>query len=127
MILYRCDRAKETMEEARVLAEIKHWNSCVNRLYYACFYSVTALLLLNDLSSSKHRGTRSFFNQYFVRTKQIPEELAEIYNDLFERRQEGDYVDMIRFEADEVLPWIRQAEEFINYILNLVNQKLENM
>jgi len=62
LILYRIVRAKETLEDARILAGSKRWNACVNRLYYACFYAVSALLIQNDLSSSKHTGVRSLFN-----------------------------------------------------------------
>ena len=36
-INYRFQRAKESFEEALILAENKHWNTVVNRLYYACF------------------------------------------------------------------------------------------
>jgi uncharacterized protein (UPF0332 family) len=54
LIKYRIDRAREALEEARVLAGSGHWNTCVNRLYYACFYAVSALLSKHDLSSSKH-------------------------------------------------------------------------
>jgi uncharacterized protein (UPF0332 family) len=33
-------------------------------------------------------------------------DLARIYNDLFERRQEGDYIDFVSFGESQVLPWI---------------------
>jgi uncharacterized protein (UPF0332 family) len=33
LILYRLSRARETVEEARILADANHWNACVNRLY----------------------------------------------------------------------------------------------
>lgn len=56
LIQYRIARAKETLEEAGVLSSSGHWNACVNRLYYACFYAVSALLTKHDLSSSKHSG-----------------------------------------------------------------------
>ena len=36
LINYRIARARETLEEARVLADTGHWNASVNRLYYAC-------------------------------------------------------------------------------------------
>jgi hypothetical protein len=32
LIQHRLQRARETLEEARLLAEIKHWNAAVNRL-----------------------------------------------------------------------------------------------
>jgi len=39
-INYRFHRAKESFEEALILADNEKWNTVVNRLYYSCFYSV---------------------------------------------------------------------------------------
>ena len=71
---YRIKRALETLEDARVLAQSSRWNACVNRLYYACFYAVSALLLQKGLSSSKHTGVRSLFNQHYVKPRNVPRE-----------------------------------------------------
>jgi uncharacterized protein (UPF0332 family) len=71
-IQYRVARAREALDEAEILADSGHWNACVNRLYYDCFYAVSALLSKHDLSSSKHSGLRSFFNHNFVKTGIIP-------------------------------------------------------
>jgi uncharacterized protein (UPF0332 family) len=59
LIQYRLEKANQTLEDAKLLANAKRWNPCVNRLYYACFYAVSALLAKNEFSSSKHacRGT----------------------------------------------------------------------
>jgi len=62
LIRYRLSRAEETLEEARLLAENKHGNAAVNRLYYACFYAVLALLIRDGRYSSKHSGVRALFN-----------------------------------------------------------------
>jgi uncharacterized protein (UPF0332 family) len=89
LIHYRPDRAQESLEDARLLAEANRWNACVNRLYYSCFYAVSALLVRDGLSSSRHTGVRSLLNRHYVRTGKVPRDLACVYNDLFERRQEG--------------------------------------
>jgi hypothetical protein len=52
----------------------------------------------------------------------MPRDLARVYNDLFERRQEGDYADFVRFQADQVRPWIPQTEAFIAYIKALLSK-----
>ena len=80
IVQHRLRRAHEALEDARILARADRWNPCVSRLYYACFYAVSALLLLHDLSSSKHTGVRSLFNQHLVRTDMISKPLAEVYN-----------------------------------------------
>jgi uncharacterized protein (UPF0332 family) len=89
LVRYRLARAHETLEDARILARAGRWNACVNRLYYVCFYGVSALLVRDGLSSSKHTGVRSLFNRHYVKTGKIPKDLARIYNDLFERMQGG--------------------------------------
>jgi uncharacterized protein (UPF0332 family) len=122
LIQYRIARAKEALEEAGVLAGSYHWNACVNRLYYACFYAVSALLSTHDLNSSKHSGVRSFFNRHFVKTGIIPKETAEIYNSLFERRQEGDYEVFVMFTETDVKPWLKETESFVNVIINQTEQ-----
>jgi uncharacterized protein (UPF0332 family) len=125
LVSYRLQRARETLADARILADASRWNPCVNRLYYACFYAVSALLIQEGLSSSKHTGLRSLFNRHFVKTNKVPKEKARIFNDLFERRQEGDYVDFVSFEESQVLPWIPEAETFVENIAVLIEKGKE--
>ena len=113
VVLYRLTRATETLEDACILADAGRWNACVNRLYYACFYAVSALLVRHGLSSSKHAGVRSLFNRKYVKMGKIPKDLARIYNDLFERRQEGDYIDFVTFQESQVLPWISEQNDLL--------------
>ena len=122
LFFYRLERAQETLEDARILANSERWNACVNRLYYACFYAVSALLIKEGYSSSKHTGVRSLFNLHFVKTGVVRKELARIYNDLFERRQESDYTDFITFKESQVQPLIPQAEEFVERISILIHE-----
>ena len=125
LVSYRLQRARETLADARILADASRWNPCVNRLYYACFYAVSALLVQKGLSSSKHTGLRSLFNRHFVKTNKVPKEKARIFNDLFERRQEGDYVDFVSFEESQVLPWLPEAEAFVENIAVLIEKGKE--
>jgi len=123
LVLHRMTRAFDALEDARILSRAGRWNACVNRLYYACFYAVSALLILDGLSSSKHAGVRSLFNRQYVKTGKIPKDFSRIYNDLFERRQECDYIDFVSFQESQVLPWISKAEELIGYIDSLVQKQ----
>lgn len=117
---HRLSRAVETLDDARLLADAERWKSCVNRLYYACFYAASALLARYDMSSSKHAGVLSLFNLHFVKTGKIVRENAEIYNDLFDDRQEGDYTDFVSFTRDQVVPQIEKVSMFIEKIKVLI-------
>ncbi|MGA2732681.1 MAG: HEPN domain-containing protein [Syntrophobacteraceae bacterium] len=123
LVLYRLDRAHQTLEEAQMPADAGRWNVCVNRLYYACFYAVSALLAKDSLASSKHRGVRSLFNKHYVQRGKVPREVARIYSRLFERRQEGDYIDFVYFKETDVIPWISDAERFVEHITALAQNE----
>lgn len=44
LVRYRLARAKESLGEARLLLANGHIRTAVNRIYYACFYAVSARL-----------------------------------------------------------------------------------
>ena len=67
LIRYKLSRAEETLAEAKVMLQTSHPYGAANRIYYACFYAVTALLLTQNLSSSKHSGVIALFNRHFVK------------------------------------------------------------
>ena len=120
LIRYRLERAQEALGEVKLLAEGEYWNTCTNRLYYACFYVVNALLLAHGLSSSKHSGVRSAFNHRFVKSGIVPKEFGRLYNDLYENRQESDYQDLVRMNHERVNAWFPQVEKFVEAITKLV-------
>jgi uncharacterized protein (UPF0332 family) len=122
IVRYRAQRAQETLEDARILARAERWQPCVNRLYYACFYAVSALLYKHDQASSKHSGVRSLFNRHFVMAGKVSKPLAQLYNDLFSRRQESDYLDFVRFEASQVQPLLAAAAQFVEAITALIDE-----
>jgi len=70
------ERAEETLEEAALMLEKGHVNTAVNRLYYACFYAVNALLLTRELSSARHSGVRTLFHQYFIKSSEVSPSLG---------------------------------------------------
>jgi uncharacterized protein (UPF0332 family) len=63
------------------------------------------------------------FNLHFVKTGIVPKDYAKTFNDLFERRQESDYVDYVRFTERQVHPKVEQDEEFVAFINNLIQKE----
>ena len=118
---YRFERARGALKVAELSAKAKEYNSCANRLYYAAFYAVNALLMKYDRSSSKHTGVRAIFNKDFVKTGIVPKEFGILFNDLFESRQECDYKDLFFIAAEEIEPLIPKVKEFIDFIENLIS------
>ena len=111
-------RARDTYEDAQILAKKNRWNSTINRLYYAAYYAVMAILLTADLKPTTHNGSKSNFTEYFIKTKRIPKEYGKIYSQLFTWRQKGDYDDLYDFDKEKVNPYFKPVLELINLIEN---------
>ena len=122
LVAYRMERAREALSEARLLFQAGHLNTYVNRLYYACFYAVSALLVNRGMSTSKHGHLRSLLHRDFVKTGLIPTELGRHFDRLFSNRQEGDYADFVVFKADEVEPWMTESKAFVDYVESLIGR-----
>ncbi|MFH0812683.1 MAG: HEPN domain-containing protein [Pseudomonadota bacterium] len=122
LIEYRLNRAKEVLKEAEVMAEMNHWETCINRLYYACFYAVSAVLLKHGLASSKHTGVRGLFNTHFIVTGIIPKDYGRLYNLLFKYRQQSDYEDFFTIDEAIVKQWIEEAKAFVDLISESISQ-----
>lgn len=111
LIEYRLIRAKDTLDDAHILAEKSKLNSTINRLYYAAYYAVTALLLKSDIRTTTHNGVKSYFSEYFVKTNIISKDLGKIYSQLFTWRHKGDYDDLFDFDKDKVMPYFEPVKE----------------
>jgi uncharacterized protein (UPF0332 family) len=123
LVKYRLFRARDTFEDAQILADKQKWNSTINRLYYASYYAVMALLLDSDLNPSTHNGAKSNFTEHYIKTNLISKEYGKIYSQLFTWRQKGDYDDMFDFSEDKVLPYFEPVSKLIELIANIINSK----
>jgi len=126
LINYRINRAFETLKEAEKMVENQFWNASINRIYYACFYSVSALLLKKDIDTSTHRGIRQMFGLHFVQTGIVTRELAKFFSDLYDRRQTGDYDDFIFYDKETSFSLLLLAEEFVNEIDRLLKSETQH-
>lgn len=120
-IKYRIDRANETIEEVRVHIDNKFWNTAINRMYYACFYAVSALLAKDKIDVSSPSGVRQKFGENFVKTGLIDRDLAKHFTELFEKRHKGDYNDFYDYDEETVLRLYPVSQRFIAEITNILD------
>ncbi len=66
LVQYRLERGVNSLEEAQYMAKGGYYNAAINRLYYACYYAVVALLLKNDIPAQTHHGVRSMLGLHFT-------------------------------------------------------------
>ncbi len=120
LVEYRINKAKETLSEVNIHIKNQFWNTAVNRLYYACYYAVIALLVKNKIKALTHTGARQMFGLHFVKTGIIDKEMGKFYSDIFDKRQTGDYDDFVTFTEEEVKSLLPPAKKLIGKIEKLL-------
>lgn len=94
-------------------------HASVNRMYYACFYAVSALLLSEGVSCSRHAGVISLLNERWVKPGRLPKDAGRLLATLFAARQEADYADMAVFEDEVVADWLARARGFVTTLAGI--------
>jgi uncharacterized protein (UPF0332 family) len=96
------EKAEEALASAQLELNAGHTNFAVNRLYYACFYAVTALLLRDGKQFARHSAVKSEFIRTYIKPTRIDVKWNKFYQKLFDDRQESDYIPTSAFEASDV-------------------------
>jgi uncharacterized protein len=123
LVQYRMLRPRESLKDAEILVKEERWSSAANRMYYACFYAVSAYLAFRGLKATTHSGLKSAFNQELVKTGKIVKSEGVLFNKLFSLRQEADYEDFTEIKADEITPMLPEVERLIFEIDELIKKE----
>jgi len=123
LVDYRLQKAKETFAEVAILIENKLWRFAANRLYYACYYAASALLIQNAKEARTHSGVKNLLSSYYVKENKIDKSMIKAYGRLFNMRQRGDYEDWAIIEENDIVPLIEPAKQFIETIEKLILEK----
>ncbi|MHB9036614.1 MAG: HEPN domain-containing protein [Armatimonadota bacterium] len=123
-IRYRLAKARQTLDEAKYLLDGEFTTGVANRLYYACFYAVSSLLLSDGRASSKHSGVMSMFDRFWVKCGRVPAEMGEFYHLMFKQRQKGDYEDLFSFDVVDLREWLAEAEMFVSHIVGQLQDSI---
>lgn len=113
IVRYWWDRAQESLGAARRELAADSYNFAMNRIYYALFYAVSALLLEGGHRFKKHSGVRAAFNRHIIKTGRMEQRHGNLYNEVFDERQAGDYVAFTKFDAQYLQEKIDACEQFL--------------
>jgi len=117
------EKADDALASAELELKAGHTNFAVNRLYYACFYVVTALLLRDGKQFARHSAVKAEFVRTYVKSGLVDAKWNTFYQKLFDDRQEGDYIPTAAFEQSDVSTGIQDAREFIDLIRSLLGSR----
>lgn len=112
IVRYRIENAHRTIDEVSTHIENGFYNTAINRMYYACYYAASALLVANKIVTKSHDGVRQMFSLHFVKTGLVPKDFGRFYNNLFEKRGTGDYEDLFDHTLVTCEEYYPKAKEF---------------
>jgi len=113
------EKAEQAVSSARQVLGAGDTGLATNRVYYACFYAASAVLLSRRLAFVKHTGVRGAIHRHLVRTGLLPPEMGRFYDAAFAERHEADYNAMASFEPEIVAERIAQAEQLVSLMASL--------
>lgn len=122
----RLEIAHERLTTAKAMLELGDYKASANRLYYAIFSAMRAVLALDGFDSKKHSGIIARFRQSYIKTGVFDTEMSKIIDDLEVIREDSDYDDFYIILKEDVEIQAKRAEYFVSevesYLQNQYNQ-----
>ncbi|MDD6001238.1 MAG: HEPN domain-containing protein [Bacteroidales bacterium] len=126
VVKFRIDKALRAYREAKGVLNLGYWETIANRLYYAAYNAVSALLIANGDIAQTHSGVIHIFGLHFITTGKFSSEDGRLYHKLFTMRQTGDYDDTYGLMEDDVRPFVEPTGEFIERVIQMANTLLDD-
>lgn len=120
IVLYRLEKAANTLEYAQRNLNYGMYSVAANRLYYAFYYAASALLISVKIEAHSHSGVQSMMHLHFVKTGKLSEDDGILMRRLFVMRQSSDYEDFVDYQKEDIEPLLPLTEALINKIKEFV-------
>lgn len=122
LVALELKKARETYDEIEILVTANRLNGAANRMYYAVFHAVCALLIHDGIQVNTHKGSHALFSQQYIKTGILPREYGQLYNQLQTMREESDYNCAYDVEFDELQQRLEPTRRIIEDIERLVKK-----
>jgi uncharacterized protein (UPF0332 family) len=116
------EKSRTTIKKVEFLVENSEYQLAVNRIYYGIYYSLSALAIKHQYSTSKHAQLIGWFNRTFVKVGAIEKEFSKMIRKAFENRMEGDYNVFADFSKEEVEQSLKEMKIVIQALDKLIKE-----
>lgn len=115
------EKSRRTFSEIDILRQASLWDNIANRLYYAAFHAVIALLINDGHPVGTHQGAVVMLHQHYVKTGVLSKEDGAFYSQLQTLREKADYNCTYYATEQDTLPRIALTEAFIEKVIGLIS------
>jgi uncharacterized protein (UPF0332 family) len=113
--------AKDELDCAKNLSENGFYRGAINHCYCTCLWLVRGLLIAKEVYTKSHNGASMLFYEHYVKSGDVPREMASIVKKLLDERQTAQYDITGKFTKEDVKEIIELAETFLNFITSKFN------
>lgn len=122
VVTLEMEKVGKTLIQVGTLVDNDLWDLVANRLYYALFHAVSALLIHDHHEVGTHRGAVNKFSLFYVKTGLFTKEEGRLYSRLQRLREDGDYNCYMDVEKDEVEEYLQPTLQLIEKIKNYIRR-----
>lgn len=123
VVRLQLEKAHANVNQIPLLCEAGYWDNVANRLYYALFHAVSALLISDGHNVGSHRGAVGAFGQNYVTTGIFTIEEGKHYSRLQSLREKADYNCAYNATEKDVVPKIEPTRLLIEKIEKYIYRK----
>ena len=123
IIRLELEKADSIFAENEGLVEKGYWNTLANRLYYALFHAVSALLVSDGREVGSHKGAAIRFHQYYVKTGIFTEEEGSFFSQMETLREKSDYNCFFNVTETDIVSKIAPTSSFIEKVKQYVTEQ----
>ncbi|MBO4660696.1 MAG: HEPN domain-containing protein [Prevotella sp.] len=116
------EKAQRTFQDMEFNANEGKWETAANRIYYALFHAVSALLINDGHQVKSHRGILALFGQYYVRTEIFSKQDGSLLSDLVIMRDNADYNCFYEANEEKLSPYIEPARQFVAKVIQYIHK-----
>ena len=107
------EKADKFLSQADAVAQMGIWDVVANRIFYAAFHAVSALLIHDHIEVRSHKGAGLMFGQKYVIPGIFTQEDGRLYAKLQELREKSDYNLVYQSDESEMAPLIERTKDLV--------------
>ena len=115
------EKAERTFDVVLFCAKEGKWETAANRIYYALFHAVSALLVSDGYHVKSHRGILAMFGEHYVKTGLFSKKDGSLLSDLVIMRDNADYNCFFEADEEKLTPYIEPTRLLIEKIKQYIN------
>ena len=117
------EKAEKTFDDVLFCVRANKWETAANRLYYALFHAMSALLISDGHQVKSHRGVLVLFGEHYVRTEKFSKKDGALLSDLVIMRDNADYNCFFEADEEKLKPYLEPTRLLIEKIKQYIAHK----